>query len=105
MEVLLAVIGSSALASCISGIFTLIASRKNKSEGVESGVRILLYKQIKDMCNEYLRTETITAEQYEDLIKMHQIYHGPLGGNGYLDTSMACVKDLYQRVQGGHLHV
>lgn len=94
MEVLLAVIGSSAMASVISGIFGLIKDRKSKDDGLEAGVRILLYDRIKHLCLKYCEAGCISSGDYEDLIKMHQVYHNNLHGNGFLDSEMASVGRL-----------
>ena len=91
MEVLLAVIGSSAMASIISGIFSLIKDRKSKDDGLEAGVRILLYDRIKHLCLKYCEVGHISSDDYEDLVKMHQVYHSNLHGNGFLDSEMTSV--------------
>ena len=94
MEVLLAVIGSSAMASVISGIFGLIKDRKSKDDGLEAGVQILLYDRIKHLCLKHCEAGYISSGDYEDLIKMHQVYHNNLHGNGFLDSEMASVDRL-----------
>ena len=94
MEVLLAVIGSSAMASVISGIFSLIKDRKSKDDGLEAGVRILLYDRIKHLCLKHCEVGHISADAYEDLVKMHQVYHNNLHGNGFLDSEMTNVGKL-----------
>ena len=94
MEVLLAVIGSSAMASVISGIFGLIKDRKAKDDGLEAGVQILLYDRIKHLCLKYCEAGYISSGDYEDLVKMHQVYHNNLHGNGFLDSEMASVDRL-----------
>lgn len=94
MEVLLAVIGSSAMASIISGIFSLIKDRKSKDDGLEAGVQILLYDRIKHLCLKYCEAGHISSDDYEDLIKMHQVYHNSLHGNGFLDSEMESVGKL-----------
>lgn len=94
MEVLLAVIGSSAMASVISGIFGLIKDRKSKDDGLKAGVRILLYDRIKHLCLKYCEAGHISSGDYEDLIEMHQVYHNNLHGNGFLDSEMASVGKL-----------
>ena len=94
MEVLLAVIGSSAMASIISGIFSLVKDRKSKNDRLEAGVRILLYDRIKHLCLKYCEAGHISTDDYEDLLKMHQVYHNNLNGNGFLDAEMASVGKL-----------
>lgn len=94
MEILLAIIGSGALSSIIAGIFSLIQNRKNKKDGVSKGVRQLLYDRIKYLGRCYISDGTISAEDLEDLMQIHGIYHTDLGGNGYLDSLMEQVKRL-----------
>lgn len=94
MEIVLAILGSSALAAIISGIFGLIGSRQQKESGVEAGVRILLYERIKFLGTRYVEKKYISNDDYEDLLKMHQVYHNALKGNGFLDDIMEQVKKL-----------
>lgn len=94
MEIVLAILGSSALAAIISGIFGLIGNRQQKESGVEAGVRILLYERIKFLGTRYVEKKYVSNDDYEDLIKMHQVYHSSLKGNGFLDDIMEQVKKL-----------
>lgn len=94
MEILFAVLGSSALASLISGIFNLAANRKKQESSVEAGVRILLYDRIKHLGTKYIEQGYITHDEYEDLVRMHDVYHTALGGNGFLDDIMNQVRHL-----------
>ena len=94
MEILLAVLGSSALASLISGVFSLVANRKKAESGVEAGVRILLYGNIKHLGTKYTARGFITPDEYEDLTRMHAVYHNALNGNGFLDDIMDQVRRL-----------
>ena len=98
MEILIAVLGSSAVASLISGIFMLINNRRRRKTGLESGIRILLYDRIKELGAQYIKQDRITFEQYEDLLKMHSVYHSELGGNGFLDDIMRRVKSITPEV-------
>lgn len=90
MDILIAVLGSSATAAIISGLFGLIKKRG----GVAAGVRQLLYERIKYLGKCYIANKQISCEDLEDLIAMHKIYHTDLDGNGYLDTLMDAVKKL-----------
>ena len=96
MEILIAVLSSSALASLISGIFSLITARSKKNNNLEAGVRILLYDRIKHLCNKYIEQGWISTDAYEDLLRMHEVYHTSLKGNGFLDDKMSRVKQLPQ---------
>ena len=94
MEIVLAILGSSALASLISGVISLIANRKKQETGVEAGVRILLYDRIKHLGIKYIERGYITHDEYEDLGRMHDVYHNALNGNGFLDNIMEQVNEL-----------
>jgi hypothetical protein len=94
MQLLIAILGSSALASTISGIFGLITSRKKTGDGIQEGVRILLYDRIKHLGTSYIARGYITHDEDEDIIRMHRVYHDSLKGNGFLDDIMEQVKRL-----------
>jgi len=91
---MIAIIGSGALSALISGLFILIRDRRTKKDGVRAGVRQLLYDKIKILGRRYLSEDEVTAEDLEDLIDMHKIYHDQLNGNGYIDHLMEEVKKL-----------
>lgn len=94
MNILIAALSSSALAAVISGVFALLLARQKKGNGIEAGVRILLYDQIKYRGNHFIEQGYVTRDEYEDLIKMHEVYHTALDGNGYLDNLMLEVNGL-----------
>lgn len=94
MDILIAALSSSALAAIISGVFTLLSTRQKKNNGIEAGVRILLYDRIKDRGNHFVERGYVPRDEYEDLIKMHEVYHTELDGNGYLDNLMLEVNRL-----------
>lgn len=94
MNILIAALSSSALAAIISGVFTLLLARQKKGNSIEAGVRILLYDQIKYRGNHFIERGYVTRDEYEDLIKMHEVYHTALDGNGYLDNLMLEVNKL-----------
>ena len=75
-------------------MFALLLARQKKGNGIEAGVRILLYDQIKYRGNNFIERGYVTRDEYEDLIKMHEVYHTALGGNGYLDNLMLEVNKL-----------
>ena len=94
MELILCVLGSSALAALISGLFNLALTKQKKESGLEAGVRILLYDRIKHLCLKYVERGYVTHDEYEDLVKMHDVYHTSLKGNGFLDGEMHQVERL-----------
>lgn len=60
--------------------------------------RALLYDRIKHLAKTYIKREYITVEEFEDLERMHKVYHDDLNGNGFLDDIMKEVKKLEKRV-------
>lgn len=112
MSVLIAILGGTAGAAFVTGIFSLIkwrldrkASREDRNAdkedktneqiaGIVVGVRMLMYDRIKHLGNSYLRRGSVSSEELEDLISMHKVYHNELDGNGFLDNLMEKVKHL-----------
>ena len=97
--------GEVIIAACggamVGGIFGIIqwalqrrAAKGERQNGTAAGVKILLYDKIKYLAKEHIGAREISAEDLEDLMAMHKIYHNDLGGNGYLDSLMASVKRL-----------
>lgn len=104
LQIALAIIGSGALSALISGLFNLLSQRKKKENGVQAGVRELLYDRIKHLGKSHIERGYITHEELEDLIAMHKIYHDSLSGNGFLDTVMNQVKGLRIHTSEGERH-
>ena len=130
MEVLLAIIGGSCGAAIVAGLFGLITWRLNRKAQKEDRAaeketvdcaargkeiqelrsqvdalivaeRESLYDRIKHLAKEHIRNGFITVEDYEDLKRMHHVYHDKnlLNGNGFLDALMFEVDRLEKRVQ------
>ena len=96
IETLIAACGGAAIAGIFQVIVLLINNRKKKNdkeETVAEGVMVLLQDRIKFLAKHYIKDGTISAEDLEDLMRMHTTYKS-LGGNGYLDALMTAVKDL-----------
>lgn len=104
-EVFTAILGGSAGAAVITGVFSLIkwgmdrgASKADKKEDneddIKTALRILLYDRIKHLARSYIRKGSITTGDLEDLMMMHKVYHDILNGNGFLDELMEAVKEL-----------
>lgn len=68
--------------------------RDAKMDAIMAGVRSLLYSEIKDRCKEAIAAGEISVDDLEDLSRNHELYHGPLEGNGYLDALMTKVRAL-----------
>lgn len=123
MEWVLAIFGGAVGAAIINGIFGLIGKRLDRkavkadreaekavidcaSRGAEiaavgkrvdalyTASRLQMYDRIKYLGKSYISKGSITAEDLEDIIAMHNCYHTDLGGNGFLDNLMEQVKHL-----------
>lgn len=94
MQLLLALIGSSALSTLISCIFAAYTTRRKKDGDVVAGLRMLLYIHLKREGKEHIETGWIASDDLEDFLKMHEVYHTGLGGNGFLDSIVKQVKAL-----------
>lgn len=75
--------------------------REGDMQALIAGVRSLLYSEIKDRIKAALATGEISAEDLEEITHKHELYHGPLKGNGYLDTLMDKLRALPVREQKG----
>ena len=93
-EIIVAIIGSSALSAGISAIVAACINKAKRKHGVEAGTQMLLYINIKALGKQFIAEGEITAEDLEDIIEMHRVYHDELSGNGYLDTLMEQVRKL-----------
>lgn len=92
--IIVAILTSTALSAFVNNIFLVRSERRKANDGVQEGVRLLLYDRIKYLAKRHIAAGQISAEDLEDIMHMWQCYHGPLGGNGYLDNLMAAVNRL-----------
>lgn len=60
--------------------------------------RTILYDRIKHLAKSHIKRGWISVEEYEDLNRMHKVYHDDLQGNGFLDNIMEEVNKLEKRV-------
>lgn len=75
-----------------------IASLREMVESLIVADRTILYDRIKHLAKSYIKSGYITVEEYEDLKRMHAVYHNTLSGNGFLDSIMEDVDKLEKRV-------
>lgn len=94
VAIVIAVISSGVISTIIGYAHESRMLKKNQESGERAGIRILLYDRIKHLGKKYISEGKISAENLEDLIEMHRIYHVDLDGNGFLDSLMEQVKKL-----------
>ena len=90
----IALLGSSVLTALINVLYLLVLQRINRRKGVADALRLLLQSQIKYLGKKYIMTGAICADDLQEIIEMHRVYHDELYGNGYLDELMARVRSL-----------
>lgn len=127
MEFLKTFLGGAGGAALVAGLFALIQWRLNRKAQKEDKAadrevvscaargreikqlqdtvnalivadRTILYDRIKHLAKSYIKRGWITVEEYEDLKRMHKVYHDDLKGNGFLDSIMEEVDKLEKRV-------
>lgn len=96
IETIVAACGGAAIAVIGQLIMWAVnrrAEKQSRASEIAEGVMFLLQDRIKYLAKHYLSDGAISAEDLEDLLRMHEVYH-KLGGNGYLDTLIGAVKNL-----------
>ena len=100
-EVLLSVLGGSAGAAVVTGLFSLLQyliKRKDKKSGKHNAerkaLRYLMLYIIQERCKETIARGWTTLEERRSIGDWHDVYHDGLGGNGDADALMQQVKAL-----------
>lgn len=101
MDVILAIIGGSAGAAIVTGIFSLIqffVSRRDKRSGKSDvnnkALRYLMLYIIQERAKQHMKDGEISLEDRRSLHHWHDLYHNGLGGNGDADALMEQVDRL-----------
>ena len=104
-EIIIAVLGGSALSALITQIGSYIAERRRRKDSKEDsedvkdaalrqGMKLLLADKIQYLGLKYIEEGEITFSNRKILNEMHSTYHNGLGGNGDFDGLMKEVNDL-----------
>lgn len=105
MEILIAVLGGSAVAALINQLGEYIRARKTHEETTETkededikalkeAMKFLMLDRIKYLGQTYIKAGEIDFDDRRILHSMHSIYHNSLDGNGDLDALMDQVNKL-----------
>ena len=101
MEVILAIVGGSAGAAIVTGIFSLIQfgiNRKDKRSGKvdvnNKALRYLMLYIIQERAKQHIKERCISLDDRRSLHHWHDLYHNGLGGNGDADALMEQVDKL-----------
>jgi len=90
-EVLIAIIGSSALFSFIQFIITRIDNKRNNP--LNDAVKALLRDRLIHICSGYLRNGEIRVNDLDTVISLYTSYK-ELGGNGFVTELVDQVTEL-----------
>ena len=105
LQIFAVVAGSSVIGSIVTLVGTIIIKKMDRKDKrtehltafekhIQKAVCVMLYDRIKYLGKRYIHEESITAEELNDLQKMHTVFHEDLNGNGFLDALMKHVKEL-----------
>lgn len=94
---IVAVLGSNVICTIVTEWFKKKNKDNERDDAVKASCKLLLKTRIRELCEGYISQGWIYADELEDLIAMHSLYHNDLNGNGYLDTLMGKVKALEVR--------
>lgn len=79
---------------CIQKLQEDVKAQKQAQECMMAALREVLGAQIKELCLMYIEDGCILSSDYEDLKRMHKVYHDCLNGNGFFDDLMYKVRKL-----------
>lgn len=105
IEIIIAVLGGSALSALITQIGNYISERRKhkdskedtedaKDAAVRQGIKLLLADKLQYLGLKYIEEGEITFSNRKMLNEMHSTYHNGLDGNGDFDGLMKEVNDL-----------
>jgi len=89
MELFLAILSSSAVATIVSSII----NRIDKKDNLSKAVQLLMLGEIKLQGKDYLSIGEINLEELQAFNECYQVYK-KLGGNGYAETIHSKVNAL-----------
>ena len=105
IEIIIAVLGGSALSALITQVGNYITDRRKRKDIVEDkaddkdaalkqGIKLLLADKIQYLGLRYIEEGEVTFSNKKMLNEMHSVYHNGLGGNGDYDDLMEEFNEL-----------
>lgn len=94
MELAIAILGSSVLATLISGIFQVVNNRKSKVGKLENGMSLLLLSAIIEDGKKLQKQGKISKTDHDIFMAKYEAYKS-LGGDGWADSVMSEVTKLH----------
>lgn len=97
LTLILAVVGSSGVASIVVACLQRHWSKKDKGDAridaLVEAQQVMMVDRVRYLGREYIKDGFITIQDKENLVSMYNAYKA-LGGNGHLETIMAEVDRL-----------
>ena len=105
IEIIIAVLGGSALSALITQVGNYISDRRKRKDTVadkaedkdaalKQGIKLLLADKIQYLGLRYIEEGEVTFSNKKMLNEMHSVYHSGLGGNGDYDDLMEEFNEL-----------
>lgn len=105
IEIIIAVLGGSALSALITQVGNYISDRRKRKDAVEDrtedkdaalkqGIKLLLADKLQYLGLRYIAEGEIAFTNRKMLNEMHSVYHNGLGGNGDFDDLMEELNEL-----------
>ena len=105
IEIIIAVLGGSALSALINQVGNYISDRRKRKDAVEDrtedkdaalkqGIKLLLADKIQYLGLRYIEEGEVTFSNKKMLNEMHSVFHNGLGGNGDYDDLMEEFNEL-----------
>lgn len=93
MEIVLAIVGSSALSALVSGVFGILRDRKAGSQKMQEGMKLLLLSSLKRDGKDILKEGKVSKQDYDAFMASYNAYK-ELGGDGWADMVKKQIEDL-----------
>lgn len=105
IQIIIAVLGGSALSALINQIGNWLSDRRKRKYAVQDkaedkdaalrqGMKLLLADKLQYLGLRYIEEGEITFSNKKILNEMHKVYHSGLGGNGDFDDLMEDLNEL-----------
>lgn len=93
VQIAAACLGSSGLTAIVLAILQRRWSCQDRQDAIVDGLKVLTVDRVRYLGRTYIKAQSITLEDKENLEDMYRAYKA-LGGNGHLETVMDEVERL-----------
>lgn len=93
MELLIAILCSSAFTAIVNAVIELLKNRSGKQSNANKGIMFALLFALQNYGEKLIKAGSIDLEDYKQFDEMYQCYRA-LGGNGYAERIKKEVDNL-----------